>query len=259
MISIITINLNNSNGLLSTLLSVLQHKNKCDFEYIVVDGLSIDDSKDLLLNYSNSIDILISEKDQGIYNAMNKGIRFCTNDYVLFLNSGDYFVKSINFTNLLNNNFDLIYGDILDCGDLAKHKVTYPDKLSFNYMLCGGLPHQATLIRKTLFDKVGFYEERYKIISDWVFFMEALFYHNATYKHVPYVISVYEGGGLSSMSNSTYLILWEQIDYINKRFPNSINYYKSNSPYVKKYLRQKSRIFRWFYKFLLFKFNTVIK
>ncbi len=259
MISIITINLNNVKGLIKTVNSI-STQNQLKFDFILIDGKSKDGSVEYLINY-NFIKKIISEEDKGIYDAMNKGIKLAASDYLLFLNSGDSFFENSSFSNLSNNigNADLIYGNILDCGQNPSNVVSYPDILSLNYMLCGGLPHQATVIRKSLFEKVGYYQESYKIISDWVFFMEALFYHNATYKYIPHVISVYEGGGLSSLSNLTNLILWEQMDYIKNRFPNSINYYKSNSPYVKKYLRQKSRILRWFYKILLFNFNTVIK
>lgn len=260
MISIITINLNNYKGLINTIKSI-QSQQLILSEHIVVDGLSHDDTCSVLNLYSDVITNLISERDKGIYDAMNKGIKLSKKEYVLFLNSGDSFSDSSSLQHLTNNlgDYDLVYGDILDFGQSPEQLVNYPQKLNFEYMLCGGLPHQSTAIRKSLFDKVGLYNEKYKIISDWVFFMEALFYHNVSYKHIPHVISVYEGGGLSSRSNSTKLILWEQIDYILSRFPDYIDYYKSNSPYVKKYLRQKSRIVRWFYTFLLFKFNMVIK
>ena len=88
---------------------------------------------------------------------MNKGIHICTNEYILFLNSGDSFYDSSSFSQLSNyiGDEDLIYGDILDCGQTPSKVVSYPDFLSFDYMICGGLPHQATAIKKSLFDKVG--------------------------------------------------------------------------------------------------------
>lgn len=259
-LSIITVNKNNFNGLLRTLNSLVNIE-KINIEHLIIDGNSCNMSESFIELQERYDFKFISEDDKGIYDAMNKGIKFITGDFVLFLNSGDSISHSLSFLNLFNNfeNFDLVYGNIFDYGQTTPTVVTYPSKITLEYMICGGLPHQATAIRKIFFDKVGFYDEKYKIISDWVFFMEALFYHNATYKYIPYVISAYEGGGLSSLSTSTNLILWEQVDYIKQRFPNSINYYKSNSPYVKKYLRQKSRIFRWFYRILLFKFNTVIR
>lgn len=211
------------------------------------------------MNYSLKNSFVIIEKDNGIYNAMNKGIIKSSCDYLLFLNSGDYFSNSSSLSSLLTHlySFDLVYGDIFDCGQFSKKVVSYPNKLSFEYMLCGGLPHQATAIRRSLFESVGLYAEKYKIISDWVFFMDALFIHNASYKHIPVVVSKFEGNGLSSISENTSLIVYEQIDYISFKFPNSLFYYYNNSPYVKKYLRQKPKSLRWLFKFALFKFNKV--
>jgi glycosyltransferase involved in cell wall biosynthesis len=258
MLSVVTINFNNKIGLFST-LSSLNSINKI-IEFIVIDNNSTDGSLELLAENSKLIKKLISEKDYGIYNAMNKGIHMCTNEYIIFLNSGDSFYNSSNFSQLSSNIGleDLIYGDILDSGQNPLKVVTYPDNISFEYMLCGGLPHQATAIRKSLFEKVGYYNEKYKIISDWVFFMEALFIHKVTYRHLPIVISNFEGGGVSSNSANTAMIVYEQLDYITKRFPDSLKYYFTHSPYVKKYLRQKSRVIRWFYKLILIKFNKVL-
>lgn len=254
MLSIITINFNNKNGLYSTLHS-LNNITK-NIQFIVIDNNSTDGSVELLNQHKKKINNLISEKDSGIYNAMNKGIRLCSKEYILFLNSGDSFCRSSSFFQLSNNagSSDLVYGDILDCGQIPAKAVTYPDTLSFEYMLCGGLPHQATAIRKSLFEKVGYYNENYKIISDWVFFMEAIFIHKASYKHIPIVISNFEGGGLSSLPAYTKSIVKEQMHYISIRFPKWMHYYCSNSPYVKKYLRQKPRYIRWVFKILLLKF-----
>lgn len=97
-LAIITINLNNANGLRETIKSVAhQKKLPCvpPIQYIVIDGCSSDDSLDICNEFKNSIDILISEKDRGIYDAMNKGIDLCTMDKMLFLNSGDYFVGNV--------------------------------------------------------------------------------------------------------------------------------------------------------------------
>lgn len=91
-LSIITINLNNKDGLKKTLRSIDNQSNK-NFEYLVIDGNSSDGSQDLI-NNSAFIDIKISEKDSGIYDAMNKGIQLAKGEYLLFLNSGDYLNNS---------------------------------------------------------------------------------------------------------------------------------------------------------------------
>ena len=87
-LSVITINYNNAEGLAKTMDSVFRQRFS-DFEYIVIDGGSTDGSKDLIVNNQDKIAYWCSEKDSGIYNAMNKGIREASGEYLLFLNSGD--------------------------------------------------------------------------------------------------------------------------------------------------------------------------
>ncbi len=89
-LSIITVNLNNKDGLQKTIDSVISQTFK-DFEWIVIDGGSTDGSKELIEKYSDYISYWVSEPDKGIYNAMNKGIKVAKGDYLEFLNSGDIF------------------------------------------------------------------------------------------------------------------------------------------------------------------------
>ena len=90
-ISVITVNFNNKDGLIKTIESVLEQTYK-NIEYIIIDGNSTDGSKDVIENIKEHLSYCVSEKDNGIYDAMNKGIKQATGDYCLFLNSGDFFV-----------------------------------------------------------------------------------------------------------------------------------------------------------------------
>lgn len=114
MISIITINFNNKNGLIKTLNSVISQTCK-EFEWIIIDGGSTDGSKELLENYSEHITYWVSEPDNGIYHAMNKGIRVAKGDYLQFLNSGDYLANNKTIEDFYNENFtdDVIYGNAI--------------------------------------------------------------------------------------------------------------------------------------------------
>lgn len=260
MISIITINLNNLNGLIPTFKSLKLNKHLA-FELIVIDGLSTDGSVSFLVKNSSLINKLISEKDNGVYNAMNKGISLSDGKHILFLNSGDTIINPINFNHLLSDCFenDIVYSNIyksLHDGDITI-ECKFPEFLSLDYMICFGLPHQATIIKKSLFYKVGFYNENYKIISDWVFFMEALFFHNATYKYVDVTAINFDGSGISNQTKFLRTIIIEQLDYISKRFPFKIDLYKSNSPYVKKYFRTMPRWKRLFKKYLFINYNYI--
>ena len=112
-ISIITINYNNLEGLKRTMESVVNQTWR-EFEYIVIDGGSTDRSAAYIASQSENIDYWVSEPDNGIYNAMNKGIAKATGEYLLFLNSGDSFYDANvlqNVSNFFNNDLSIIYGN----------------------------------------------------------------------------------------------------------------------------------------------------
>ena len=96
-VSIITVNYNNSKGLEQTIISVRKQKQLgANIEYLIIDGKSSDDSFDIIQKNNDIVDVIICEKDNGIYDAMNKGLKNATGDYVLFLNSGDYFYNTFS-------------------------------------------------------------------------------------------------------------------------------------------------------------------
>ena len=186
-ISIITVNFNNKVGLQKTIASVLSQTFK-NFEFIIVDGASTDGSKALLADGNLETTKWISEPDNGIYHAMNKGIRVARGEYCLFLNSGDWLVESDTLKNLFSGapSADIVSGDIYFY-DNEKNEIKWhvpsPDQMTAATLFLGSLPHQATLIRRRLFDQIGLYKEHLKIVSDWLFFIEALLIHDCTYQH----------------------------------------------------------------------------
>ena len=144
-LSVITINYNNRDGLQRTLESVFNQTCQ-DFEFIVIDGGSNDGSRDVIANYNSNIDFWVSEKDAGIYNAMNKGIKKANGDFVIFMNSGDTFCNENvlkNCSSEINTDFDLFYGDAYFITKNETVKVEYPDKLSFHFFTINSLCHQA--------------------------------------------------------------------------------------------------------------------
>jgi len=255
LFSIITINLNNSKGLLNTLSSISTQK-FTDYEHIIIDGFSSDESVIILSSIKNDNCAWISEKDSGIYDAMNKGILKSKGEYILFLNSGDSFHDQNSLLTLTENlfGFDIVYGDIIDKSYNENKKITFPKNLTFEYMLCAGLPHQATAIKRNLFYKYGFYETKYKIISDWAFFMSILFIHKISYQYIEVPIACFEGGGVSTKKSNLKLIINEHLDFLIENFPTSIKYFKRNSIQVKRYIKSFPRWKRIFYK-LNFYFN----
>lgn len=203
-ISIITINYNNKLGLEKTIKSVVDQA-FTDFEYIIIDGGSSDDSKEIIEKYKDKIDYWVSEKDKGIYNAMNKGIKVAKGEYLLFLNSGDNFTDKNVVKNvfLKAGNEDIIYGDTnYVYADGSKKVLTSLKEeeltlANFNTNNRATISHPSSFIKRNLFDQ-HLYDENYKIIADIKFFIEQIIFNNCTVKHLPFVISDFYLDGLSS-------------------------------------------------------------
>ena len=173
-ISVITINYNNSNGLRETLNSVNNQLCK-KFEYIIIDGCSTDDSLSVIEKYKERANIIISEKDNGIYHAMNKGVKMSNGKYVLFLNSGDSFFSNqsiLNFYKYINQfDHDFFYGDIFLDDDIRKWIKKSPSSLSYRFFIKDSLPFPCTLIKKSVIEENNYFDENLKIVSDWKLFI----------------------------------------------------------------------------------------
>ena len=211
-ISVITINLNNLSGLRRTVESVFL-QDYPQIEYLIIDGGSKDGSVDYIKSNESKLTYWISEKDKGIYDAMNKGIIRAKGKYLLFLNSGDYFFSSKSLSSLIENNItkDIIYGNM---GVEKEGKIEvkkYPRLLTIDYFKNGTIPHPSSLIKRSLFEKFGNYNTNYKIISDWAFFLDAIIKSNVSYLYVDTNVSIFNLNGVSSQPES-YKIISEEMD-----------------------------------------------
>jgi len=164
-----------------------------DFEYIVIDGASTDESVDVIKEYADRITYWISEPDKGIYNAMNKGILKAKGEYLLFLNSGDWLVDEQKIQIMVNNlnNEDIIITNIylVENKKIENNKFiginsneSIRDSLNSLDLIYGVFPHNATFFKKVLFEKNGLYDESLKIVSDWKFMIKSILFNNATTK-----------------------------------------------------------------------------
>lgn len=246
-ISIITVNYNDKVGLEKTIKSVIYQKFK-DFEFIIIDGNSLDGSKEIIEAYKNDFTHAISEPDKGIYNAMNKGIKLAKGAYLLFLNSGDilsdeFVLDKINKE--LDPTFGIVYGDANYLEKNASCIRTYPDKLSFQFFLAHNLSHQASFIRRDLFDSIFLYNEDYKIVSDWEFFIYSICKENTPYKHINLLICNYDTTGLSSVIANHQSMHEERKKTLQKYFPLFLDDYKNiaelNNKRMKQYLYIKQK------------------
>ena len=207
-LSIITVNLNNIDGLKKTCESII-NQSSTDFEWIIIDGLSSDGSLEIVKENERYIKYWISEKDEGVYSAMNKGISISEGEYLLFLNSGDilrdnYVIEKI-IPLLMDQDFYI--GEEKSLKGIKSLKFENRDSI-FEILLKGSFPHQASFINRRVFKVIGKYNEKYKIVSDW-WLMFCAFLHNASFSFLPYIISEYDVTGISSKHYD--IVLYERI------------------------------------------------
>ncbi|OJW75069.1 glycosyltransferase family 2 protein [Spirosoma sp. 48-14] len=203
-ISIITINLNNGDGLQKTIESVVNQNYK-DFEYIIIDGGSKDDSIDIINKYRNNITSWVSEKDNGIYHAMNKGWKKALGEYCIFLNSGDTLLNQEILKSVvpyLSEDQTIIFGDLILRYKDRDIEAIHPSRISiFDFMIHASYPHQATFINTKLLHELNGYDENFRIISDWLFFLRATIEKKISPLKIPHVVSVYDMNGISSINS----------------------------------------------------------
>jgi glycosyltransferase involved in cell wall biosynthesis len=226
-LSIITVNLNNAAGLQKTMESVF-FQTFTDYEYIIIDGGSTDESKEIIEKHQNKFVCAISEKDKGVYNAMNKGVLHARGNYLLFLNSGDTLYSQNSLSHFINhsNGEDIVYGDVYVIEKEREWIKTYPDKLSFGFFLRDSLHHQSTIIKKSVFEKTGLYDEDLKIVSDWKTCMNAICIDKVSYKHIDYCISTFPRDGFSSNPDNSELFKKERKAVVDQYYPLFVDDYQ---------------------------------
>lgn len=213
--TIITVNYNNCEGLRQTVQSVISQTYK-DVEYIVIDGGSTDGSVEVLKQYEKYFSYWVSEKDKGIYNAMNKGIKHAHGDYLNFMNSGDMFFSNTVLEDVLCYlGDDIVHGKQYD-----RSRGNYPFLISqvptMAYFYESSLQHQSCFIRRELF-KDSLYDENYRIVSDWKFFIEKIIFQNCSFSFIPVTVASFEGNGVSIQQRE--LDANERQDVLNHYLP----------------------------------------
>ena len=251
-LSIITVNRNNARGLKRTISSVLAQTYP-DFEFIIIDGASEDESRGIIRENAGHLNYWISEPDNGIYHAMNKGVKVAKGEYCLFLNSGDYLVDCNVLENIFNHDIkaDIISGNVLKMRSNTKfRRVSSHDSVSLHKLCIHSLPHQASLIRRSLFDEIGNYTESYRIVSDWEFFLKALVIHEKSYQHISLDISYFTIGGVSSTRENFDLAYQESHDCLKRLFPKFVDdlmdyryFYNSNFGQILLLLKKKEKLY----------------
>lgn len=199
LLTIVTINKNNANGLRRTILSVLPLLG-AEVHYVVVDGASCDGSQHVaqtLLATRDHVRV-VSEADRGIYDAMNKGWQMSLSEYVAFVNSGDEAVPDAyaRFLSALESRLaDVFYGRVFlaqdDGARLGIHE-RHPEQLRSDT-----LPHPATVVRRRVLAQLGGFNERFRIVADRDFFIRA-YKQQVSFLYVPETVAVFYLAGISS-------------------------------------------------------------
>jgi len=205
--TVITIVYNDVKNIEKTILSVLNQKYQ-NFEYIIIDGGSTDGTVDIIKKYQKSIDDWVSEKDGGIYPAMNKGISLAKGEIINMLNSGDYYIDSHVLDRVAREfykediSFLLGLGKFIDEKDKTIHKGGKLYTTSLKATIFSSICHQSFFYKKSLHDKFGLYDTRYKICADGHFMYRL--YHNKAIRRklLNEVLVVRRRSGVSKTPNS---------------------------------------------------------
>lgn len=211
-LSIVTINYNNREGLIRTLKSTASQTCQ-DFEHILVDGASTDGSVEVIREYASGRENIkwISEPDTGIYNAMNKGTRMASGEYLLFLNSGDDLCSNAVVRKFVNSklNSSILCGAVFFINPKNREtvrKVIKESYITLFDLLDEALPHLGCFIQRQLLIKHP-YNEQYKIVSDMCFFIEELVMKNSSFDVLDFDVSNFYLDGIST--NESDLLKYE--------------------------------------------------
>lgn len=232
-LSIITINYNNAEGLRKTFASVASQTFR-DFEHIIVDGGSTDESVDIIREYTSANGAQrggcqtgqksqksqtgrtkecpqirwISEKDKGIYDAQNKGIRLAHGEYCYFLNAGDTFCKNdvlermFSPNSLISSSPHIIYGNELelaytDKGPKVRARAKGVENPSFVDLYHSCMKHQASFIKLELFERYGVYDDTMRMDADWDWFLRVIGFNDIKLEYRNIDIAYFETNGYS--------------------------------------------------------------
>lgn len=217
LVSIITIVKNGEKYLEQSIQSVI-NQSYYNIEYIVIEGDSTDGTLDIIRKYEDRIAYWVSEPDEGIYDAMNKGIVLSTGDYINFMNSGDLFYDRKVVSNVVSEvgeYVDIIYGNALvryPGGFERPHKATPIKRIMFDLPT----PHQALFCKKVLFEKYGLFDASLKTSADFEWFIRILCRAKLCSIRRNCFISINYADGISH--NQRFIVYNEHLRAINKYY-----------------------------------------
>jgi glycosyltransferase involved in cell wall biosynthesis len=242
-ISLITVTFNSEKTIENTLKSVFS-QNYANLEYIIIDGNSIDKTKQIIEKYKSGISIYISEHDNGMYHAINKGLTLATGDIIGILNSDDQFynnnvLKHISEKFYYNKKLDAIIGNVVFTNKNGKIKRKITIKNWNKNMFAWGFmpPHPAFYCKKEVFNNYGLYRTDYLIASDYEFLIRVLYTYNINFIKLNSILVTMSLGGKSTKS------LYSNFK-INQEILKSCKIHNIKTNYFKLYIKYLIKIFQ---------------
>ncbi len=201
LVSIITVCLNSERTIKETLESVAKQRYK-NIEHIIVDGGSTDNTLNIIHEYSGVVTRVISEKDEGIYDAMNKGIRISNGDIIYFLNSDDVLYDSKVISDVVkefkcDHAIGILYGNVIYRYGTSCELRRF-GHISANNILYENLCHQAVFAKRTVFDRVGVFDTSYQIVADYDWLLRALL-SGVNIRYIDRIIAYFNAMGAHAM------------------------------------------------------------
>jgi len=221
-ISVITPTYNSSKTIKDTLDSMVA-QSYSDLEYIIINGNSSDNTKDIILSYQDKLNIkLVSEPDKGIYDAMNKGVRMATGDIVGILNSDDFYhakdvLHKVSKTFLENPDLDAVYGDLIYVNNEDSSKQTrywkaeeyQEDKLNYGWII----PHPTLFLRRKVYEKnEKIFDTSFSLAADYEFILRQLKINKIKVKYLPETLVTMRDGGSSASSLKQRIRGWTELN-----------------------------------------------
>lgn len=218
LVTVITVAFNGAATLEQTICSVVG-QSYTNIEHIIIDGGSTDPSLGILRKYEGHIDYWISEKDAGIYDAMNKGLALAGGDIICFLNADDMYAHESVLTQVTDimvaQGLDALYGDVVFFKSDSPEKVIrryrshhfHPNKIAYGWMP----PHPALFVRRIIFDRVGKFRNDYQIAGDFEFVVRAFRQSDLRYQYLPEILVKMLIGGISTSGWRNRLLLNKEV------------------------------------------------